>query len=119
MACNLIFYDPDNGMEVKSRAKGNRNSSKYIYWDEVIHTFEAGHSVLVYQHFPHEKRIAFIQRMVDEYQSRLNAIKVCYLQTPLVAYFLNIQEKHLEFMDSRLNLIIEQWGDQIKVGRCE
>jgi len=34
--CALIFFDPDNGLEVKSIAKDRRNSEKYIYWDEIV-----------------------------------------------------------------------------------
>jgi hypothetical protein len=49
--CNLFFFDPDNGIETKSIAKGRRNSEKYIYWDEIGETFQAGHSIRVYQHF--------------------------------------------------------------------
>lgn len=32
---DLIFLDPDNGIETKSVKKGKKNSSKYIYLDEV------------------------------------------------------------------------------------
>ena len=48
---DLIFFDPDNGIEVGSVGKGRRNSSKYVYRDELAATYRAGHSLLVYQHF--------------------------------------------------------------------
>lgn len=31
----LLFFDPDNGIEVMSNPKGCKNSSKYIYWDDL------------------------------------------------------------------------------------
>jgi hypothetical protein len=34
-ACPIIFFDPDNGLEVASVKKGSRKSSKFIYFDEL------------------------------------------------------------------------------------
>jgi hypothetical protein len=42
--CKLIIFDPDNGIETKSIAKGRRNSEKYVYWDEIGESFQVGHS---------------------------------------------------------------------------
>lgn len=56
---DLVFFDPDNGLEV-SLAKGRKNSSKYVYLDELEMFFVAGKSLLVYQHFPRVERRAFI-----------------------------------------------------------
>jgi len=33
--CDLIFFDPDNGLEVKSRQLGSKGSNKYLYLNEV------------------------------------------------------------------------------------
>ncbi|TCK23513.1 hypothetical protein EV667_3349 [Ancylobacter aquaticus] len=56
----LIFFDPDNGLEVALR-KGRKGSSKFLYLDEVATFYAAGKSLLVYQHFPRVEREAFIQ----------------------------------------------------------
>jgi len=50
--CDLIFFDPDNGLEVRSVSVGSKDSCKYLYWDEVCSPFAAGPSVLIYQHSP-------------------------------------------------------------------
>lgn len=55
----LVFFDPDNGLEV-SLPKGRKNSSKYLYLDEVAAFYEAGKSILIYQHFPRVERNAFL-----------------------------------------------------------
>ena len=31
----LVFFDPDNGIEINSVKYGKRHSSKYIYWTEI------------------------------------------------------------------------------------
>ena len=66
---DLVFFDPDNGLEV-SLPKGRKNSSKYLYLDEVAAFYEAGKSLLVYQHFPRVERKAFLASCT----SRLRAV---------------------------------------------
>jgi hypothetical protein len=34
--CNIIFLDPDNGLEVQSVKKGSGKAGKYLYYDEVV-----------------------------------------------------------------------------------
>lgn len=61
---DLVFFDPDNGMEV-AKKKGHRDSSKYVYLDEIASFYAAGKSVLIYQHFPRVKRDVFLERCRD------------------------------------------------------
>jgi hypothetical protein len=60
----LIFFDPDNGLEVLL-PKARKNSSKYLYLDEVAAFYGAGKSLLIYQHFPHVERQAFLASCVN------------------------------------------------------
>jgi hypothetical protein len=114
--CELIFFDPDNGIETKSIAKGRQNSAKYVYWDEIGETFRAGHSILLYQHFRREERTSFIQRTVIEFQARLSPSRVYWFRTPRVVYFLSVQGKHADYIASRVRSVGEQWGSQIQAG---
>lgn len=66
---DLVFFDPDNGLEV-SLPKGRKNSSKYLYLDEVAAFYDAGKSILVYQHFPRVERKAFLASCTE----RLRAV---------------------------------------------
>lgn len=111
--CDLIFFDPDNGLEIKSAIKGRKNSAKFVYWDEISEIFKAGHSVLIYQHFRREERTAFIQRTAREIEMRLNPSKVYGFKTSHVSYFLAVQEKHSEYIASRVEWIKEHWDGQI------
>jgi hypothetical protein len=60
--CDLVFFDPDNGLEIPSLPKGRKNSSKFVYLDELAAFYAAGHSLLAYQHFPRVERSVFIER---------------------------------------------------------
>lgn len=61
----LVFFDPDNGLEVSSVPRGRRNSSKYLYWDEFVNALGEGRAVCVYQHFPRRPRGAFVAALLD------------------------------------------------------
>lgn len=63
--CDLVFFDPDNGMEVQSKPIGRRNSNKYLYWQEATNFYFNKKSLLIYQHFPRRNRNEFINECVN------------------------------------------------------
>jgi hypothetical protein len=114
--CDLVFFDPDNGIEVQSVPKGRRNSSKYVYWDELGATCQAGHSILLYQHFRREERTSFIDRTLTEIQARLNPRRIFWFRTSQVVYFLCAQERHAESIADRVGTVVKHWGGKIQAG---
>jgi hypothetical protein len=48
--CNLVFLDPDNGLEVPSAPITSQLASKYAALREVVTLLEAGAGVVLYQH---------------------------------------------------------------------
>ncbi len=107
---NFYFFDPDNGMEVPSVPIGRKNSSKYLYWQELKGIHEKGASVLIYQHFPREDRDAFIARMAAEFQNRTAFEKIISFRTPHVVFFLLTLEKHMDVFTSATHHLVSQWG---------
>lgn len=85
----LVFFDPDNGLEV-SLPKGRKNSSKYLYLDEVAAFYEAGKSVLIYQHFPRVERTAFMASCLDRLRGVAPGCAVWAFTTAHVVFFLLI-----------------------------
>lgn len=59
-ACNLVFFDPDNGLSVKAVTKAQKAATKFLFPDEVAAFYGAGKSVLIYQHFSRTGRDAFV-----------------------------------------------------------
>ena len=43
---DLVFFDPDNGIEIASVKKGRKDSSKFVYLDEIGASYAAGKSAL-------------------------------------------------------------------------
>ena len=48
--CNLVFFDPDNGLEIESVPKHHPKAGKYIFWDELVPFWRRGHALLIYHH---------------------------------------------------------------------
>jgi hypothetical protein len=92
---DLVFFDPDNGLEVKAVPMGRKKSSKYVYLDEIAAAYRAGHSLLIYQHFPMKPRDAFIRETADNLL-RVTATNadVWAFRTPHVVFMLLIQTRH-------------------------
>ena len=94
--CEFAFFDPDNGLEVKSTGKGRKRSSKYAYLDEIIDHYEAGRSILLYQHFPrHVSRESFIVSTTGRLRSNLAGSTIWSFETPHVVFLLAAGPDHV------------------------
>ncbi len=111
---SLIFFDPDNGLEIRSKHPGTKGSCKYLYWTELEEAYSRGHSVLVYQHFPREDRSGFTRRVVGRVRERLSGAEIYALRTSNVVYFLAAHAKHVPSIRAGLRTISEKWPGQIE-----
>ena len=91
---DLVFFDPDNGMEVKSKPKGRKGSSKYLYWDEAKRISGLGKSLIAYQHFARVKRDVFVADLCRRFQAECGTGWVGVLRTANVAYFVIPAKAH-------------------------
>jgi len=113
---DLVFFDPDNGLEVNSVPRGKRNSSKYLYWCEVKASYKAGHSILIYQHFPRMQRESFIRNLVQQFKAITKVDHVFHYKTQHVVFFLLPQPRHEElFIESNANIIKYVWGKTMSI----
>lgn len=110
----LVFFDPDNGLEVPSRPYGRKGSSKYLYWKELEDTWRAGHSVLLYQHFPFKKREDFISEVAANVRAKISLPEVVAFRTPFVVFFLLARPEHNQLTDRGAD-VARVWGKQIRV----
>ncbi len=111
---DLVFLDPDNGLEVKSKPYGQKNSSKFVYWREVEALWSSGKSLLIYQHFIREKRFNFIQRMLGELRSATAGSLVEAFSTPHVVFLMALQQRHQHFHTGIVNSVQKSWEGQIQ-----
>lgn len=111
--CDSVFLDPDNGLEVKSKAYGGKDSSKFLFWREVEALWASGKSLLIYQHFIREKRLNFIQRMLETLRNATPNSFVEAFSTPHVVFLMALQPAHQDFHKGIVSSVQENWEGQI------
>jgi hypothetical protein len=109
---DLVFFDPDNGLEVPSVHKGRKGSSKYLFLDEVAQTYSAGHSLLIYQHFPREPRDQFTSRLAQVLLAGTSSDLVMSFRTARVVFFLVSQADHERHFRTQAAEVASVWGRQ-------
>ena len=108
-AADLVFFDPDNGLEVPSRPKGRKGSSKYVYYDEIADHYARGQSVLVYQHFP-TPAAGDVSRAREQFDSPggQNA-NVWSFETAHVVFILAAQPAHAARIHAVVQAVEQNW----------
>jgi hypothetical protein len=108
-SCNLIFYDPDNGIETESLIKHHKKAGKYVLYDEISNCYEAGKSLIIYNHGSHERKEKYLNRF------RLIALdtKIYYLRFHrfnVRDYVFITQQEHEEILLSRVKKFLSsEW----------
>ncbi|MGI5953931.1 hypothetical protein [Dysosmobacter sp.] len=122
-SCELVFLDPDTGLNVKSYGKGAAKSVKYVWDHELSDYLCRGQSVVLYQHRQHKA----LEVYFSEFRQRFLAMEgvahkpVFVLTCPkgtVRDYFLfAANEEHAARISSALRKMVEgPWG---KSGLCE
>jgi hypothetical protein len=109
---DLIFLDPDNGIEIRSCKYGTKKSSKYIFWNEIIHLYNMDKDILFYQHFPRINHRVFTKNIIDECNSKLNGAKIIPLITQN-ALFVFITKKY--FKIKQLHTELKRWKGEMEI----
>lgn len=113
----LFFFDPDNGIEIKSIKKGRRGSSKYIYWDEVTTAFELSSAVMIYQHFPRTNRKRFVQTLTDTGRKMIPQADIFTYTTSHVLFLLFAHRRNREVISYSNRQIRTAWKGLVRVNR--
>lgn len=112
---SLIFFDPDNGLEIKSVPKGRRSSAKFLYMDELSVALERGNSVVTYQHFPRQPREAYIATRVEEIRALTPQHDVFAICTSRVAYLTAAASQDQPGLIEAARSVVDQWGGLIRL----
>lgn len=113
----LVFLDPDNGLEVRSVPRGRRGSSKYLYLDEVAGLWSRGHSLLIYQHYPRVQRDAFCARSAARLADRTGPPWIASFSTSHVVFLLVPRPEHASALAAAAAGVERRWHGQIAVAR--
>ena len=67
--CEIVFFDPDNGLEIPSVSKYQPKAGKYIFLNELRDFWKRGQSLIVYHHL---NRTATVRDQTDILRRRLS-----------------------------------------------
>lgn len=113
---DLIFFDPDNGLEV-AKPKGRKDSSKYLYLDEVAAFYTSGKSLLIYQHFPRIERSAFVARCAERLRSVAPGASLWAFTTAHVVFLLLLHPASPARLHSAADAACSRWAPEFISGR--
>lgn len=114
---DLIFFDPDNGLEVSSLPKGRKNSSKYLYLDEVAAFYASGKSMLIYQHFPRVERAIFLSRCAERLHAAAPGAALWAFTTAHVVFLLLLHRDSPPRLRSAANAACARFANEFISGR--
>jgi hypothetical protein len=112
---SLIFFDPDNGLEVQSVPAGRRGSCKYLYRAEMSAARAAGHSLLVYQHFPRVNRRRYLRELAAQVMAALGTTRLIAARTSHVAFLLLPQPAHEQQIERGLDRLRARWSAEFEI----
>ncbi|ADR36711.1 hypothetical protein Ocepr_1254 [Oceanithermus profundus DSM 14977] len=116
---DLVFLDPDVGVESKSASSGNHGSERYVFWHELRQLWDQNNSLLLYQHFPREERYAFTQRLLGEIEERLPEACPLAFSTSHVLFLLALQPRHVHHGCAVLQRLRRDWPGEFRVALYE
>lgn len=114
---SLLFFDPDNGLEVKSVPRGRRNSAKYLYWDELAEGLARDHSAVVYQHFPRVARERYIAALLERLRKAGPRHSSCVLCSSRVAYLICAASRDQDGLAEAVRSIERRWTGVLRLVR--
>lgn len=113
---DLVFFDPDNGLEVKKPKIGHKGSSKFLFEEEVTAAYMNGHSVLVYQHFPFIKKDVFIASCVERLRRLAPNATVGTYQTAHVVFLLLLNPRSPARLANAAREAATRWNPKFIAG---
>lgn len=120
-AADLVFLDPDNGIEVNSVPPSSSKSVKYVYLDEVAAILDRGQSLLIYQH---HNRSAPAETQVGRTLIKLrlaapqctSATAVTFRRGSVRSFFLLSSKSHSDILQTNIrNLKLSAWRTHFSV----
>lgn len=109
----IVFLDPDNGLETASMRRRGSTKEKHVTWDEAKVYYERGQSVILYQHRPQRmKKERCIQGVLAFQNVFLNADQVFLLEYPRYTnrfYFIFCHETHRARLEQVYLSVAQTW----------
>lgn len=118
--CELVFLDPDNGLEPPSAAIRHKAAVKYVYLEEIAPLVERGQSLVIYHHLgrhgTHADQIArWLKRLQQEFNPA-DIFALRYQPRSPRAFFVLAQDRHTPILRERADaLLASPWREHFEL----
>ena len=116
---DIVFCDPDNGLETRSLSKFGKDSVKYTFVEEIKQLLEHGKSVIVYNHRDRSPENEYGKRFKEIHKSIgiENELRILRFNRYSVRdYLFFIQPNHKDLLNSKLDEFLndKNWKEHFK-----
>ena len=112
----VLFFDPNVGLETPSVRYGRARSSNYLYWWEVERAACEQASVVVFQHWTqNEKRDALLARLSSGLRCRMPRTSVYAISSPYVLFLAAFQPAHRDGFAKTVRLARRRWSGDMEI----
>jgi hypothetical protein len=111
---DLVFFDPDNGLEIKSCPPGRKGASKFLSCHEAAATFATGASLLIFQHWCRAERSAYARQQAQRLADHTGAAEIISISTAHVLFLLVLHPEHVPAAQRALEGLGKQWPEQFR-----
>jgi hypothetical protein len=100
---DIIFLDPDNGIQTDKVRKTHIKAIKYVFKDEIKRYYELGKSLIIYNHRDRNPKSKYDKKITD-LSIQINGIKVLRFKRVSVRdYIFLIQKDHQDLIYQTIN----------------
>jgi hypothetical protein len=104
---DIVFFDPDNGIEISSVDKKHPKAGKYVFWDELREFSNRGQSLIVYHHLNrtasvYQQMDALTERLSREIPGRYRVVRLIFRRGSCRSYWLVLQSDIAELVEDRV-----------------
>jgi hypothetical protein len=112
LKCEVLFLDPDNGLETKSVTKYSKSAVKYVFLDELREFAHICPCVVVYHHLgrqgTHPEQIRrWIQRLCSHFNETHSVFAMRFKCYSPRAYFFLAREDKADDIKQRIEMFID------------
>ena len=111
---DVVFLDPDNGLETIRMHRKNCAKSKHVKWEELKDYYEQGQNVILYQHRSQgDTKEACIEKIMHFQNEYLMADSVRLLEFPKYTnrfYFIFLHQKDAPAFKKICSRMTMKWG---------
>jgi hypothetical protein len=102
----IVFFDPDNGIEIASVDKKHPKAGKYVFWDELRQFWDRGQSLIIYHHLNrtasvYQQMNALTERLSREIPGRYRLVRLIFRRGSCRSYWLLLQSDIADLVEER------------------